>query len=236
MEAIRKRLKNARSVVVLTGAGASVESGIPTFRGNGGLWDSFRVEDLATPQAFKRNPEFVWKWYDLRRQQISTAQPNAGHRALAELESRSSQLKLITQNVDDLHERGGSQHVLHVHGSIWRVRCLDCGQESLDMRTPLPELPPHCHCGGLLRPGVVWFGEALPQDVWREAEQAASNADIMLVAGTSAIVYPVAALIDVARSSGAGVIEINIDVTGVSRPGDAFLQGPFGELLPQLIA
>ena len=219
---------------MLTGAGVSAESGIPTFRGPGGLWKQFRAEDLATPGAFARDPKLVWEWYDWRRGLIAAAQPNRGHIALAELESRTPNFTLITQNVDDLHERAGSSNVLHVHGSIWKVRCVDCRHESLDIRSPLPALPPRCECGGLLRPAVVWFGESLPAHVWERAEQATRAADVFLVAGTSAAVYPAAGLIQYAQASGASVIEVNI------QPGDrsigAFLEGPSGELLPQLIA
>ena len=236
MDQVREQLRNARSIAVLTGAGVSAESGIPTFRGSGGVWRNLRAEDLATPQGFARDPALVWEWYDSRRQQIAAAQPNAGHRALAHLEARSSRFTLITQNVDDLHERGGSRNVLHVHGSIWEVRCLGCGEETVDMRVPLPQIPPRCACGALLRPGVVWFGEALPQDVWRSAEQAATSSEIFLVAGTSAVVYPAAGLVELARSSGAKVIEINVDATHASRTSGHFLQGRFGELLPQLIS
>jgi NAD-dependent deacetylase len=233
---IQEILREASSVVVLTGAGVSAESNIPTFRGEGGLWKQFRAEDLATPDAFARNPKLVWEWYDWRRQLISEAQPNPGHHALVELEARVPRFTLITQNVDDLHERAGSRHILKVHGDIWTVRCVGCGRDHLDKRAPLPELPPLCECGALLRPGVVWFGESLPQDVWRQAEQAARSAEVFLVVGTSAVVYPAAGLIQLAKVSGAKLIEINLTATGVTNGADAFLQGASGELLPQLIA
>ena len=218
---------------MLTGAGVSAESGIPTFRGSGGLWKQFRAEDLATPEAFAHDPQLMWEWYDWRRGLIAAAKPNQGHIALAELERRTPNFTLITQNVDDLHERAGSKNILHVHGSIWTVRCMECGREWLDLRSPLPSLPPRCECGGLLRPGVVWFGESLPQDVWRQAERAARKAEIFLVVGTSAVVYPAAGLIHYAQGAGAAVIEVNIEATGAI---DTFLAGPAGELLPQLIA
>ena len=211
----------------------SAESGIPTFRGAGGLWKQFRAEDLATPEAFAHDPQLMWEWYDWRRGLIAAAKPNQGHIALAELERRTPNFTLITQNVDDLHERAGSKNILHVHGSIWTVRCMECGREWLDLRSPLPSLPPRCECGGLLRPGVVWFGESLPQDVWRQAERAARKAEIFLVVGTSAVVYPAAGLIHYAQGAGAAVIEVNIEATGAI---DTFLAGPAGELLPQLIA
>ncbi len=236
MDAVREWLKQANSIAVLTGAGVSAESGVPTFRGNNGLWKQRRAEDLATPGAFARNPELVWEWYDWRRSVLAEANPNPGHYALAELEKRVSNFTLITQNVDGLHELAGSRNVLRLHGSIWRVRCLACQQERFDRRIPFPEIPPKCECGGMLRPGVVWFGEALPQDVWRAAENAARSAELFLVIGTSAVVYPAAGLAQIAKSSGARVVEINIAETGLSDRIDQFLQGPSGELLPQLIA
>jgi NAD-dependent deacetylase len=236
MQAVRQWLRDASSIAVLTGAGVSAESGVPTFRGNNGLWKQHRAEELATPQAFARNPKLVWEWYDWRRGLIAQAKPNPGHHALADVEERARRFTLITQNVDGLHELAGSRNVLRLHGSIWMLRCLDCNREREDRRTPLPGLPPHCECGGMLRPGVVWFGEALPSDVWRKAEQAARSADLFLVVGTSAVVYPAAGLATMAKSSGARVVEINIAESGISSGIDEFLQGPSGELLPQLIA
>ena len=236
MDAVREWLRQANSVAVLTGAGVSAESGVPTFRGNNGLWNQRRPEDLATPGAFARNPELVWEWYDWRRSVLAQANPNPGHYALAELEKRVSKFTLITQNVDGLHELAGSRNVLRLHGSIWRVRCLGCNNERFDRRIPFPEIPPKCECGGTLRPGVVWFGEALPQDMWQAAENSARSAELFLVIGTSAVVYPAAGLAQIAKSSGARVVEINIAETSLSDRIDQFLQGPSGELLPQLIA
>jgi NAD-dependent deacetylase len=178
----------------------------------------------------------VWEWYDYRRGFIAAAQPNPGHMALAELEARTLKFTLITQNVDDLHERAGSRNVLHLHGSIWKLNCLQCFRQGIDMRSPLPELPPHCECGGIMRPGVVWFGEYLPQDVWRQAEIAARDAEVFLVVGTSSVVFPAAGLTQTAMASGAIVIEINPETTDVSSSVHAHLQGRSGEVLPQLIA
>jgi NAD-dependent deacetylase len=236
MHAVREWLKQARSIAVLTGAGVSAESGVPTFRGNNGLWRQYRAEDLATPGAFARDPKLVWEWYDWRRGMIAHAEPNAGHRALVELEKRVPSFTLITQNVDGLHELAGSRNVLEVHGTIWKVRCISCEREHMDRRTPLPEIPPRCECGGLLRPGVVWFGEALPARVWQDAEAAARTAEVFLLIGTSAVVYPAAGLAKIAKASGARVVEINIAETVLSDSIDEFLHGPSGELLPQLIA
>jgi NAD-dependent deacetylase len=236
MHQVRGWLKEARSVAVLTGAGVSAESGVPTFRGPGGLWKQYRPEDLATPGAFARDPKLIWEWYDWRRGRITETQPNPGHYALAEMEKRIPRFTLITQNVDGLHEQAGSRNVLRLHGSIWIVRCTSCETEREDRRTPLPEIPPVCECGGMLRPGVVWFSEPLPPGVWREAEAAARSADLFLVIGTSAVVYPAAGLAQIAKSSGARIVEINVAETVLSKEIDEFLQGPSGELLPRLIA
>jgi NAD-dependent deacetylase len=240
MHAVRQWLRDASSIAVLTGAGVSAESGVPTFRddtlGKPGLWKQFRPEELATPAAFAHNPKLVWEWYDWRRSLIAEAKPNPGHYALAEAEARARKFTLITQNVDGLHEAAGSRNVLRLHGSIWILRCLDCKREREDRRTPLPEIPPRCECGGLLRPGVVWFGEPLPARIWQAAETAARSAGLFLLIGTSAVVYPAAGLASIAKSSGARVVEINIAESGLSDSIDEFLQGPSGELLPQLIA
>jgi NAD-dependent deacetylase len=236
VEDVRSLVLNAHSIAVLTGAGVSAESGVPTFRGAHGLWKQYRAEDLATPQAFARDPKLVWEWYDWRRGLIAEARPNAGHRALAELQDRVPKFTLITQNVDDLHDDAGSRDVHKLHGSIWVQRCTQCGKEKTDRTTPLPEIPPLCDCGALLRPGIVWFGEMLPQDVWQQAEWAVEHAEIFLVIGTSALVYPAAGLAGIAKNAGAKVIEINIEETALTQRIDAFLRGPSAELLPQLMA
>ncbi len=232
----REILAQADSIAVLTGAGISAESGIPTFRGAGGLWRSHRAEDLATPQGFARDPKLVWEWYDWRRAFIAQAEPNAGHRALAALQSQHANFTLITQNVDGLHDRAGSTGALKVHGDVWTVRCTVCHREREDRRAPLPELPPRCACGGMERPGVVWFGESLPQDVWIRAEQTARRASVLLVIGTSAVVYPAAGLVGLAKSAGARVIEINLEETPVSSIVDVCWRGPAAEILPRLVS
>lgn len=229
-------MKRARRIAVLTGAGISAESGVPTFRGSGGLWRTFRAEDLATPAAFARDPKLVWEWYDWRRQWLLGIEPNAGHRALVELEDRlGDDFGLITQNVDGLHGRAGSRRVLRLHGDIWEVRCQDCGREERDERVPLPELPPRCGCGGVLRPGVVWFGEALPEGVFERAAELASGCDLMLVAGTSAQVYPAAGLVPLALRHGADVIEVNLEETPQSGLVTLALRGKAGEILPEIL-
>jgi len=234
MNEARDWIKNASSITVLTGAGISAESGIPTFRGAAGLWKQFRPQDLATPHAFARDPILVWEWYDWRRGLIKAAQPNAAHLALAELERRVRRFALVTQNVDGLHQREGSRNVLEVHGSIWKLRCTACGRSWEDQTVPL-SLPPCCECGGMARPGVVWFGESLPTEIWSSAERATLHCDVFLVIGTSAAVYPAAGLIPLAKSSGARIIEVNTETTEISSNVDCTLIGPAGELLPQLI-
>ena len=231
----RDWIENARSIAVLTGAGISAESGIPTFRGPGGLWKQYRPEDLATPQAFARDPALVWEWYDWRRQRVSAAQPNAGHRALAVLESRGAPFTLVTQNIDGLHRGAGSRNIIELHGSLFRLRCLACGREEENHTVPLSPLPPRCSCGGMLRPAVVWFGEALPADAIQQAIRAAEQCDVFLVCGTSAVVYPAAALPDRAISAGARVIEVNLEPTPFTGYAHVSLRGKCGDLLPQLI-
>ena len=229
-------MESACSVAVLTGAGISAESGIPTFRGAAGLWRQYRPEDLATPEAFARDPKLVWEWYDWRRGLIAKAQPNAAHCALTRLERRVSDFTLITQNVDGLHDRAGSRNILKVHGDIWTVRCSACGKERQDLRPSIPDLPLRCACGALERPGVVWFGEPLPAEVWQRAETAAREAALFLVIGTAAVVYPAAGLANLAKSAGAKVVEINVAETPLSPFVDASLRGPAAEILPQLLS
>jgi NAD-dependent deacetylase len=227
----RQWIADANRIVALTGAGVSAESGIPTFRGADGLWKRYRAEDLATPQAFAADPKLVWEWYDWRRQIIAKASPNPAHLALAACD----RLTLVTQNVDGLHDLAGSRGALKIHGDIWTLRCLDCGAETVDRTAPLPQIPPVCaRCGGLQRPGVVWFGEDLPARVWTAAQYAAQQADVFLVIGTSAQVYPAASLAPLAkRASNAKIVEVNIEPSGASV--DAFVEGKAGEVLPALL-
>jgi NAD-dependent protein deacetylase/lipoamidase len=232
---VQQWLSAAASVAVLTGAGISAESGVPTFRGPGGLWRNHRPEDLATPQAFARDPLRSWEWYNWRRGVIATIQPNAGHKALVRIEERSPRFTLVTQNVDGLHDRAGSRNILKVHGDIWTLRCTRCARVWRDLRPALLELPPKCECGALARPGVVWFGEGLPEDVWREAVAATSACDVFLLVGTSAVVYPAAGLAELARSHGAKVIEINIEETPLSGHVDLCWRTPASEALPMLV-
>jgi NAD-dependent deacetylase len=235
LEQARTWLAEANSVAVLTGAGISAESGVPTFRGAGGLWKNSKPEELATPEAFAKDPRLVWEWYNWRRELIAKAVPNPGHLALVEIEKRKPRFTLITQNVDGLHDRAGSGKILKLHGDIWRMRCTSCGANWPDRRVPLPTLPPHCACKGLARPGVVWFGEPLPEGMMKEAEHAASSAAVFLVVGTSAVVHPAASLIPYAAKSGAKVIEINTEETAATAMVHCALRGASGELLPSLL-
>jgi NAD-dependent deacetylase len=230
-------LRAAEEVAVLTGAGVSAESGVPTFRGADGLWEGHRVEDVATPYAFRRDPTLVWRFYNARRAGLQTVRPNPGHFALAALEQRlpPGRMTLITQNVDGLHRAAGSRRVLELHGNLARVRCTGCGVVQDRGGEALDDLP-HCHgCGQLLRPDIVWFHEALPEDIWLEAEAATQRCQCFLVVGTSAVVYPAAGLIDVARGSGARVIEVNLTATSASDAADVGLYGPSGQILPRLV-
>jgi NAD-dependent deacetylase len=235
LEPVRTLLREARAVVVLTGAGVSAESGVPTFRGPGGLWRSFKPEDLATPEAFARDPRLVWEWYDWRRGLVAAAQPNLGHYALVTLEKRAPEFTLITQNVDGLHARAGSRRSLEVHGSLWRTRCVECREIRDDRRVPLPALPPRCACEGLLRPDIVWFGEALPLDVLREVRKAIESCDLMLVVGTSGLVQPAASFGDSALARGVPMIEVNPDPTPLSAGCAHVLRGLAGDILPKLL-
>jgi NAD-dependent deacetylase len=218
---------------VLTGAGTSAESGVPTFRGHGGLWRNFRPEELATPEAFRRDPALVWEWYDWRRGLVGSCTPNAAHATLAEMEATLPGFSLITQNVDGLHQAAGSHNVLELHGNIWRMRCTGCGKAIEDRHVSLPEIPPRCSaCGALLRPDVVWFGESLPPEVLEAAWTAAAHCRLMLVVGTSAIVQPAASLPLVALRNRARVVEVNPAETPLSPHAHEVLRGPAAEMLP----
>jgi NAD-dependent deacetylase len=229
-------IARAERVAVLTGAGVSAESGIPTFRGIGGLWRGRDPRSLATPEAFAADPATVWEFYNWRRDLVARVQPNAAHLAIASLADLVPKLTVITQNVDRLHQRAGSVGVLEVHGNLCDVRCTGCGQTFDREGEPLPALPLCESCGSPLRPAVVWFGETLPPDVWQLAEAAVSEADVLLVVGTSAVVFPAAGLAALARRLGRIVIEVNPDPTAISIEVDLNLQGPAGTILPAIVA
>lgn len=226
----------AESVAALTGAGVSAESGIPTFRDCGGLWEDFRVQDVATPEAFQRNPRLVWKFYNARRTNLADVRPNPAHFALAEWATLVSDFHVITQNVDRLHHAAGSRHVIELHGDLWSVRCDRCCEVFDRTRESLAEMPECDRCGRLVRPNVVWFGEELATDVWAAASAAARRCECMLVVGTSAVVHPAAGLASMARDAGADVVEINLEETPARSIANLSLYGPAGVLLPQLVA
>lgn len=234
-EGLTERLGGARSIVVLTGAGISAESGVPTFRdAQTGLWEHYRPEDLATPEAFDRDPELVWRWYAWRRELIGGVEPNAGHRALVELERRVPRFTLATQNVDGLHRRAGSQNVLELHGDISRTIC---SRERIAVDPgSFQEEPPSCpNCGAYLRPDVVWFGEALPVEAFERAREEAKTSDVFLLIGTSSLVQPAASLPWAAISGESKLVEINPEPTPITPHADYVLQSPAGEALPKLL-
>jgi NAD-dependent deacetylase len=233
---LRARLRSADPVVVLTGAGISAESGLATFRGPDGMWEGRDPMELATPEAFARDPLTVWRFYDWRRRQALRARPNPAHEALARLEARCPSFLLVTQNVDGLHERAGSRRMVRLHGSLWRLRCQSEQREFDDLREELGPLPARCDCGGLLRPAVVWFGEMLPQQALIQAERAVRSAGVVLVVGTSSLVYPAAALPRVAVAAGAYVVEVNPEPTALTPEADEHLAGPAGRVVPALVA
>ena len=232
------RLRNDCRVTVLTGAGVSAASGVPTFRGPDGLWKSHRPEELATPEAFVRDPRLVWEWYDWRRQRIAGCAPNRAHEVLAAWSQRYPRFTLITQNVDGLHERAGTLNVVRFHGSIWEVSCWNgCASSPpawRDETVPYPEIPPRCpHCQGPLRPGVVWFGEGINPEVL-EICHTALDCDLFATVGTSSVVYPAASLALEAKRRGAFTVEVNLEATPASDHLDLALQGPAEVILDQV--
>lgn len=240
MQELVSRLTPDARITVLTGAGVSAASGVPTFRGADGLWKNFRPEALATAEAFGRDPKLVWEWYAWRRFRISTCEPNPAHRVLADWSTRFPNFKLITQNVDGLHERAGTSDTIRLHGSIWEVSCWQgCAASPRrwrDDRVSFDEMPPTCpHCGGLIRPGVVWFGETLETDVVNQAMQA-MHCDVFMTVGTSAVVYPAAGFIEQARRNGAFTVEINPEATPATKTVDLALRGGAETVLPELAA
>jgi NAD-dependent deacetylase len=233
-DALIAALRDARHTCVLTGAGISAESGVPTFRdAQSGLWKKYDPLDLATPEAFLRDPELIWRWYRWRRKLVAEARPNPGHKALATLATVVPQLTLVTQNVDGLHQRAGSTEVIEFHGNLFEDRCfaencvVDC-----DTDTDLPVCP---GCGSTVRPGVVWFGEAIPEHALKESFAAAADCDVFLSIGTSSLVYPAAGLAEIANDSGAVVVEVNPNPTGMAAGFDYAIAGNAGSVLPELI-
>jgi len=228
------RLRHSDNLAVLTGAGVSAASGVPTFRGQNGLWKKYRPEELANPQAFRTHPEVVWEWYSWRRQLIRQVHPNAAHYALVELEKMVSTFTLMTQNVDNLHQLSGSINVIELHGNIMKNKCFSCNQPSTEDIHLGSGLPRCKLCDGLIRPDVVWFGESLPMEALKKAQLAAMECDVFLAVGTSAVVEPAASLPYLAKANGAYLVEINTEETPLSSKTDLFLAGAAEQILFEL--
>jgi NAD-dependent deacetylase len=234
-------IDRAERIVIFTGAGVSAESGIPTFRDAlTGLWGQFDPRRLATPEAFGNDPALVWGWYEWRRAAVERVEPNAGHRALAAIEQRAPECVVVTQNIDDLHERAGSKEPIHLHGSLFAPRCSACGRPAEVSRVVEAEgrvTPPSCgHCGAPIRPGVVWFGEALPADAFEAAVAAAANCDVLITVGTSGVVFPAAEIPQVTARMGGTVIQVNPDPTPLDSVARINLRGAAAEVLPALVS
>lgn len=234
-EKVVERLAQAKSLLVITGAGISAESGIPTFRGADGLWKNYRAEELATLDAFERDPATVWQWYDWRRGIIGKAEPNLGHLAIKELEDMFENFLLITQNVDGLHGRTGIKNIVEIHGNLWRTRCTREGKISMLMDVPLKSIPPKCDCGAVLRPDVVWFGESIPSYALELSFNVLEQCDALIVIGTSGVVYPVASFPQTVKDNGGYVVEVNVEPTPISSIADASLYGNSGDILPMIV-
>src|ERR1051326_2284702 len=231
-----RQLKSAKRVVALTGAGVSAESGVPPVRdAQTGLWSKFDPEELATPRAFRRNPRLVWEWYEWRRKLVAEAKPNPAHKALARLEEFFPEFHLVTQNIDGLHQQAGSRNVIELHGNITRTKCFD-EDKVVSSWTETGDVPPKCPaCGGLLRPDVVWFEEPMPERETEVAFQVSRNCDLFFSVGTSAVVYPAAALPLEALNCGAAVVEINPCATSLTGKASFVLTGQAGKLIPDLL-
>ena len=226
----------APKLVALTGAGVSQESGLRTFRdAQTGLWAQYRPEDLASPQAFRRDPKLIWDWYAWRREAVKGVRPNAGHYALVDMETRVPEFTLITQNVDGLHRMAGSKNLLELHGNIQRVRCSECYAFAEVWGDDTESVPQCSVCSGLLRPDVVWFGEALPRDQLEAAVEAARSCEVFFSIGTSGVVQPAASLAHAARNRGAIVVEVNAEPTPLTSKADYAFHGKSGEILPELV-
>jgi NAD-dependent deacetylase len=233
-DSLERQIKDARKIVFVTGAGISQESGIPTFRGKEGLWRKYDPMQLATIDSFYENPQLVWEWYEERRKNILAAKPNAGHFAIANL-AKHKEVIVLTQNIDGLHQRAGSKTVLELHGSIIRIKCTVCDFQD-NITTSFESLPPKCKCGQILRPDVVWFGEALPQDVWSDAISHAQSCDVMIIAGTSLVVSPANTLPLYAKQNGAVLIEVNPEKTVMSSDMDLSVRETSANALPKLVS
>lgn len=230
---ILERVRKAKNASVLTGAGVSAESGVPTFRGAGGIWERYDYRKLATHEGFVEDPRLVWEWYQLRQVEIQKAIPNPAHKTISEMEKHFTEFSVLTQNIDGMHKRAGNLSVVELHGNIWRMRCERDGL-MIDLDSPVKDIPPLCQCGSVLRPDVVWFGEQLSPDAVAIASRAARESDVIFVVGTSAVVYPAAALPILTKNSGGLVIEVNLEATDVTSYADLSLFGRAGDILPAL--
>ncbi|MBA4448329.1 MAG: NAD-dependent deacylase [Nitrosopumilaceae archaeon] len=233
-DSIKEQIRNVKKIVLVTGAGISQESGIPTFRGKDGLWRNYDAMKLATIDAFYDNPKLVWEWYNERRQNIFSAEPNRGHKAIAELE-KFAEVVILTQNIDGLHQKAGSTKVLELHGSIVKIKCTVCDFND-EIITEFSENPPLCKCGNILRPDVVWFGEPLPQDVWQKAIIHANQCDLMIIAGTSLVVSPANTLPIYAKQNNAMLIEINPENTEMSSEMNLTIKDTSSNALPEFVS
>jgi len=233
-ESIIEQIKDIQKIVFVTGAGISQESGIPTFRGKDGLWRNYNAMELATIDAFYKNPKLVWEWYNERRGNIFAAQPNLGHKAITELK-KYAEVVILTQNIDGLHQKAGSTKVLELHGSIVKIKCSVCNFKD-EIITEFSEIPPLCKCGNILRPDVVWFGESLPQDVWQKAIIFSSQCDLMIIAGTSLVVSPANTLPIYAKQNNAILIEINPEKTEMSSEMDLVIRNTSASALPEFVS
>lgn len=233
-EELLARLRRSTRACVLTGAGVSADSGVPTIRGAGGVWEKYDFMKLATPMGFREDPHLVWEWYQLRQREMKKARPNPAHIVIAEMERHFGSFAVITQNIDGLHKRAGSERVIELHGSIWRMRCTRDGTV-IDIDAPIEEIPPLCQCGSMMRPDVVWFGEQLSSESLEQASEIARESEVMFVVGTSAVVYPAAALPAITKNSGGLVIEVNLEPTDITTYADASCFGRAGEMLPEIL-
>ena len=227
------RIRSAKRVSVLTGAGVSAESGIPTFRGAGGIWEKYDFTKLATHEGFWRDPALGWEWYQLRQREMKKARPNPAHEVIAKMEDWFESFDVITQNIDGMHARAGNKNIVELHGNIWRMRCERDGT-MITLGSPVEEIPPLCHCGAMMRPDVVWFGEQLPRRAIEDATRIAHESEVMFVVGTSAVVFPAASFPLMTKEAGGIVIEVNVEPTDLSPIADASLFGRAGEVLPEL--
>lgn len=230
---VLERVRKAKRATVFTGAGVSAESGVPTFRGAGGIWHKYDYHKLATHEGFVEDPKLVWEWYQLRQVEIQKASPNPAHTTISEMEKHFAEFSVLTQNIDGMHKRAGSHNIVELHGNIWRMRCERDGL-LVELDSPVKDIPPFCQCGSVMRPDVVWFGEQLSQEAVAIASRASSESDVMFVVGTSAIVYPAAALPILTKNSGGLVIEVNLEATDVTSYADLSLFGRAGDILPAL--